>query len=101
MIPRIPADPALRAQRKADLLLASELLRGQSALAVDDLGQRADGWVRRILAWRDLLSHPAVLAAIGSGAAFFASAGQDKRRTFWRGLRWAWLAWRAWQVRRR
>lgn len=40
MIPRIPEDPARRAQRKADLLMASQLLRGQAVLAVDDLGDR-------------------------------------------------------------
>lgn len=97
MIPRIPADPAERAERKANLLLASELLRGQAALAVDDLGERADGWARRLMAWRSLLSNPAVLAAAGGGAAFFAAAGQKRRGQFWRGLRWAWLAWRVWR----
>ena len=48
MIPRIPTDPRLRAERKADLLMASELLRGQAQSAVDDLGGRADGLVRRV-----------------------------------------------------
>lgn len=99
MIPRIPDDPALRARRKADLLLASELLRTQSALAVDDIGRRADGWVRRVLAWRELLTNPVVLAVAGGGAAFFAGAGQDRRGKLWRGLRWAWLAWRLWSGR--
>lgn len=97
MIPRIPADPAQRAERKANLLLASELLRGQAVLAVDDIGQRADGWALRVMAWRKLLSNPIVLAAAGSGAAFFAAAGQKRRGQFWRGLRWAWLAWRVWR----
>ena len=100
MIPRIPHDPRQRAERKADLLLASELLRGQAGLAVDDLGQRADGWVRRALTVRDWLSNPIVLAAAGSGAAFFATAGQQRRGRFWRGLRWGWLAWQVWQRRR-
>lgn len=99
MIPHIPADPAQRAERKANLLLASEVLRGQAALAVDDVGQRADGWVRRILGWRDVLAHPAVLAAAGSGAAFFAASGRQGRSKLWRGLRWAWLAWRVWSRR--
>lgn len=94
MIPRIPADPALRAQRKANLLLASELLRGQAQTAVDDIGQRADGLVHRVLVVRDWLSNPVVLAAASSGAAFFAAAGQKRRGQFWRGLRWAWLMWR-------
>ncbi|HEY8876303.1 MAG TPA: hypothetical protein VIN03_01995 [Roseateles sp.] len=101
MIPRIPADPALRAQRKADLLLASGLLRGQAALAVDDLGGRADGWVSRILAWRNLLSNPIVVAAAGLGATLFAGAGQERRGKLWRGLRWAWLAWRVLSRRKR
>lgn len=99
MIPRIAADPRQRSERKANLLLASELLRGQATLSVDDLGQRADGWVRRILAWRELLSNPIVLAAAGSGAAFFAASGKQSRGRLWRGLRWAWLAWRV--LRRR
>lgn len=96
MIPRIPADPRQRSERKANLLLASELMRGQAALSVDDIGQRADGWVRRILSWRDLLSNPIVLAAAGGGAAFFAGAGPDRRGKLWRGLRWAWLAYKVW-----
>jgi len=90
----IPADRAQRAERKADLLLASALLRDQAALAVDDLGGRADGWTRRLLAWRALLSHPAVLAAAGGGAAFFAAGGPAWRGRLWRGLRWAWRLWR-------
>lgn len=94
MIPRIPTDPRLRAERKADLLMASELLRGQAQSAVDDLGGRADGLVRRVLVVRGWLSDPVVLAAASSGAAFFAAAGQKQRGRLWRGLRWAWLAWR-------
>ena len=94
MIPRIPQDPRLRAERKANLLLASELLRGQAQRDVDDLGQRADGLVNRVVTVRDWLSDPVVLAAAGSGAAFFAAVGQKRRGQFWRGLRWAWLVWR-------
>ncbi|MEO6279910.1 hypothetical protein [Roseateles sp.] len=101
MIPRIPHDPRLRAERKANLLLASELLRGQAQRDVGDLGDRADGWMRRVLVVRDWLSDPMVLAAAGSGAAFFAAAGHKKRGQLWRGLRWAWLAWRVWGARRR
>jgi len=99
MIPRIPDDPLQRAERKANLLLASELRRGQAQRDVDDLGQRADGVVGRALKVRDWLSDPVVLAAASSGAAFFAAAGQKRRGQFWRGLRWAWLVWRV--VRRR
>ena len=99
MIPRIPDDPRLRDERKANLLLASELLRGQAARDVDDLGERADVVVRRALAVRDWVTDPIVLAAASSGAAFFAAAGQKKRGQLWRGLRWAWLAWRVWRGR--
>ena len=99
MIPRIPTDPALRDRRKADLLLASALVRGQAQLAVDDLGGRADGWVLRVMAWRDLLANPAVLAAASMGAAFFAASGKERRGKLWRGLRWAWLAWRVYRRR--
>jgi hypothetical protein len=101
MIPKIPADPGQRSERKANLLLASELMRGQAALSVDDIGQRGDTWVRRILSWRDLLANPIVLAAAGSGAAFFATAGGQNRDRLWRGLRWAWLAWRVWGRQKR
>jgi hypothetical protein len=99
MIPRIPDDPALRAQRKANLLLASELMRGQAALCVDDLGQRADGWVVRILVWRNLLTSPVVLATASGAAALFAGAGRERRGKLWRGLRWAWLAYKVWSRR--
>ncbi|MGM9482220.1 hypothetical protein ACS5PN_13610 [Roseateles sp. NT4] len=100
MIPRIPDDPALRAQRKANLLLASEVMRGQAALSVDDIGKRADGWVVRILAWRDLLASPVVLATASGAAALFAGAGRDRRGKLWRGLRWAWLAYKVWGRRK-
>ena len=101
MIPRIPDDPVARAERKANLLLASEVMRGQAALAVDDLGARADRWAVRLMAWKNLLSNPLVLATAGGGAAFFAASGPQQRSRFWRGLRWAWLAWRVfrrWQA---
>ena len=94
MIRSIPTDPVARAERKADLLLASEVLRGQAVSAVDDLGQRADSLTLRAIAWRNLLSNPFVLAAAGGSAAFFAGSGKQQRGRFWRGLRWAWLAWR-------
>jgi hypothetical protein len=94
MIPRIPDDPALRSERKANLLLASELLRGQVQRDVDDLGERADGVVYRARTVRDWVSNPVVLAAASSGAAFFAAAGQKRRGKLMGALRWAWLAWR-------
>jgi hypothetical protein len=100
MRPRIPADPMQRSQRKADLLMASALIRRQVVLATDDLGERADGWVRRWRAWRDLLTSPAVQLAAGLGAGLFAAVGAKRRGALWRGLRWAWLAWRVWSRRR-
>ncbi len=99
MIPKIPADPAERAERKANLLLASALLRGQAAVAVDELAGRADGWAVRLMAWRNLLSNPIVLATLGGGAAFFAASRGQRRSRVWRGLRWAWLAWRLFRQR--
>ena len=93
-MPRGPQHLTPRAERKADLLLASELLRGQVQRDVDDLGQRADGLANRALVVRDWLSDPVVLAAAASGAAFFTAAGPRRRSQFWRGLRWAWLVWR-------
>ncbi|MDR7335759.1 hypothetical protein [Roseateles asaccharophilus] len=94
MIPRIPDDPRQRAQRKANLLLASELMRGQANLAFDDIGGRADGWVHRLQWIRGVFSQPAVLAAASGGAAFFATAGKQRRGKLLSMLRWGWLAWR-------
>ena len=100
MIPSIPHDPLARAERKANLLLASQLLRGQARRDVDELSQRADSLVSRVLTARDWLTDPVLLAAVSGGAAFFAAAGQKKRSQLWRGLRWAWLAWRVWRRHR-
>lgn len=94
MIPRIPDDPKLRDERKANLLLASELLRGQVQRDVDDVGERADDVVRRALVVRDWVTNPAVLAAASGGAAFFAAAGGRRRGKLMAAVRWAWLAWR-------
>lgn len=94
MIPRIPTDPKRRAERKADLLLASELLRGQARRDADDLGERADVVVRRALVVRGWLTDPAVLAVASGAGAFFAAAGKQRRGKLAGVLRWAWLAWR-------
>jgi hypothetical protein len=99
MIPKFPTDPALRDQRKADLLMASSLARGQAQLAVDDLGQRADAVVVRARAWRDLVTNPIVLTVFSGGAALFAASGPKRRGKLWRGLRWAWLTWKVMQKR--
>jgi hypothetical protein len=96
VIPKLPTDPARRAERKADLLLASQLLRGQAVLAVDDLGERADVWGRRWQALRGWLADPLLLATGGAAAAFLAGAGR-RRGPLLKGLRMALLAWRVWK----
>ncbi|MFT7722387.1 MAG: hypothetical protein QM788_06110 [Roseateles sp.] len=100
MIPRLPATPAARAQRKADLLLASGLMREQAVLSLDDVGGRADGLVRRVLVVKAWFSSPLVMAVASGGAAAFAAAGPRRRGKLWRALRWAWLGWQALQPRR-
>lgn len=99
MIPRLPQDPAQRAERKANLLLASAVLRGQVQRDVDDVAGRADGVARRVLVVRGWLSDPLVQAAVGGGAAFFAASGRTRRHRLWSLLRWGWVAWRVWRGR--
>lgn len=96
MIPPLPTDPARRARRKADLLLASQVLRGQATLAVNDVGERADVWGRRWLTLKGWLADPMLLAAGGATAAFMAGAGR-RRRPLLKGLRLSLLAWRIWR----
>jgi hypothetical protein len=98
VIPRLPVDRARRAERKADLLLASQLLRGQAVLAVDDIGERADVWGRRWQAVRGWLADPVVLATGSAAAAFMAGASGGQRGPLIRGVRLALLAWRAWKA---
>ena len=98
MIPPLPADPARRAARKQDLLLASALLRGQAVAAVDDLGERADVWARRWLWLQAQLGDPWVRAASAVGAAFLAGSGPGRSR-WMRLLRWGLVAWRMWRRR--
>ena len=86
--------PEQRASRKADLLLASEVMREHAVGSFDDIGGRADVWGMRALWLKAWVSSPAVLAAAGGGAAFFAGLGK-RGRGKWLGLmRWGWLAWR-------
>lgn len=99
-MPRIPSDPAARERRKADLLLASGLLRGQAVIAVDDLGERADVWGRRWQWLRAQLADPWVQAAGAAGMAFMAGAGR-RRAGIWRLLRGGLVAWRLWRQTRR
>ncbi len=97
---RVPTDPAARARRKAELLLASGVLRGQAGQALGDLGERADLWGGRWLWLRTQLSDPWVRAAGVAGAAFMASSGR-RRAGLWRLARWGMLAWRLWLSSRR
>ncbi|MFG6463337.1 hypothetical protein ACG04Q_17320 [Roseateles sp. DXS20W] len=99
MIPRLPHDPVQRVERKANLLLASAVLRGQVQRDADDVAGRADGVARRVLVVRSWLSDLLVQAAVGGGAALFAAAGQGRRRRLWGLLRWGWVAWRVWRGR--
>lgn len=95
--------PALRgpqrSQRKQDLLLASQLARGQVVLAVDDLADRADTLALRIARVRLWLGHPIVWSVLGAATAL--TLGTRRRRArlgaLGRLLRWGWLAWRIWR----
>lgn len=54
---------ALCARRKADLLMASALLRGQAGVALDELQARSEAVEQRVQAWRDRVASWA--AALG------------------------------------
>jgi hypothetical protein len=100
MIARLPQDAGQRAQRKADLLLASQVLRGQIGLAGQDIGQRADRWGQRVLTVRRWLSDPLVVAVVGGGAAWFAASPPTRRGRLWRTAQWAWMVWQAYRSKR-
>ncbi len=94
------ADPARRRSlRKEDLLLASQLARGQAMGAFDDLAGRADAVALRVVRVRLWLSDPRVqlIAAAGAGVVL-AVVLRRKPATRW--LRWGWLrwGWRAWRL---
>lgn len=94
----LPATPAARAQRKADLLLASALLRGQAVLAVDDLGDRADLWGRRWQRLRGWWADPLLRAVGGAAAGVFVAGAGRRPGALRKGLRLALLAWRVWRL---
>ena len=97
-------DPVQQRQlRKQDLLMASELARGQTLVAFNALAQRADAVAERVAQARQWLSRPEALAA---GAAvvslvfgvFLRRAHRQQEPSRWRSLlRWGWLAWRLWR----
>lgn len=96
----------LRSQRKQDLLLASQLARGQVLLAVDDLAERADALALRLARVRLWLGRPLVWAALGSALALALHTRRRRARRSPRSrllrwvrlLRWGWLAWRTWHA---
>jgi len=83
-----------RRQRKHNLLLASQLARGQVVGAFDDLAGRADAVAYRVLQVRAWLSSP--LAWMVGGVAVTLAMRVTLRRggRTLRLLRWGWLAWR-------
>ncbi len=88
---------ALRAQRKQDLLLASQAVRLQALASLDTLAARADALAARLALARSVLTHPAVALGAALLGIFAVRLGQRRRRSRpW--LRWAWLAWRAWRA---
>ncbi|PZP27892.1 MAG: hypothetical protein DI603_20565 [Roseateles depolymerans] len=100
MIRKPPANPAERAQRKADLLMASQLLRLQADVALDQVGQQADRWALRWQALRGWVADARVVSAAVATAGLWVGAG-SRRGQLLRGLRWCWVAWRGWRLWRR
>jgi hypothetical protein len=85
-----------RDRRKQDLLLASQLARGQVVGAFDELADRADVVVDRVVRVRMWLSNP--LAWTAGSVAGALMLGVALRRVRGGGvLRWAWLAWKFWR----
>lgn len=95
-VPDLLRQRGQRDQRKQDLLLASQLARGQVIASVNDLSGRADRVARRVLQVRLWLSSPLGLAAGGAAAALVLGVARRRARSL-RLLRWGWLAWRLWR----
>lgn len=106
-----PRDPAARERRKQDLLMASQVLRGQADFALNTLGERADVVVGRYRRVRDFVRQPAVLYGVGSLATLWllkprkrravraaAGATAARRAGGSRLLRLALLGWRLWGI---
>ena len=93
------AGPALRrSQRKQDLLLASQLARGQAVGAFNELAGRADAVVHRVQQLRAWFSSPLVWMAGSALGTVALRAGLRRRGRTLRLVRWGWLAWRVWRV---
>lgn len=95
------ADRAARAQRRQDLLLASQLLRLQAGAALGQLAERADAGQRLATRARAALAGPlgwagaGLLVGLGLRRLLRRPAAPAPRRRPW--LRWALLAWRVWR----
>lgn len=106
----VPADPAARARRKADLLAASSLLRWHAAGAVDELSDRADALARRVVQMRHLATSPTVrLVGVVLVAVWLARRWSRADRSPRSGASatpalaarlWPWIAmaWRLWRL---
>jgi hypothetical protein len=86
-----------REVRKRNLVLASQLARGQVVLAFDQIGQRADSAAHAVVRVRAALTNPAVWAA-GSAVGALALRIALRRARPLALLRWGFLAWRAWRA---
>lgn len=88
-----------RNPRKSDLLLASQLARGQALGAFDELTDRADAVADRVARVGRWLSNPLLWTA-GSIAGVLVLRVALRRFPNGRVLRWAGLAWRIWRSTR-
>ena len=96
MTPRSAGPTLQRNRRKQDLLLASQLARGQAVGAFDELAGRADAVAYCVARIRTWLSSPLAWTA-GSAAGALVLAVALRRVRAARLLRWGWLAWRLWR----
>lgn len=98
---RVAQTPAQRAQRKQDLLMASQMLRLHAAEALDDLSDRVDGVARRLQSIRSFFTSPWGLGALGLVGAWIARGKAKAKKksplSLPRLIRWAWLGWRFWR----
>lgn len=91
-----PAAPHPLAQRRQDVLLASQLARAQVLGAFNEIAERADLLAYRVASVRIWLSNPLVWAA-GSAAGALVLSVALRRSPGARVLRWIWLVWRLWR----
>lgn len=100
MMRRSPDLALQRSLRKQDLLLASKLARMQVLGSFDEVAERADAVVGRIVAIRRWLSNPLLwMAGSAAGVIVLGAALRRKRavHVVAVALRWGLLAWRLWR----